>query len=97
MTNTGSISANPFTQPIEENPARVEQRAAEQDPQTKDVLEGEFEDSENEELTGTPEVLNPSPEGFADIPHRGKGFHEKIMYNAGLGLPSLLVLVEWML
>src|SRR5260370_35126951 len=28
VTNTGSISANPFTQPIKENPVRVEQRAA---------------------------------------------------------------------
>ena len=46
VTNTGSIPANPFTQPIKENPARVEQRAAEQDLQTKDVLEGEFKDSE---------------------------------------------------
>src|SRR5260370_2315137 len=40
----------------------------EQDPQMKDSLKGEFEDSENEGLTGTPDVFNLLPEGFANVP-----------------------------
>src|SRR5260370_29617974 len=39
----------------------------EQDLRTKDSLEGNFKDSENKGLIGTPEVLNPSPEGFTNI------------------------------
>ena len=78
MTTTEGPSANPFLQPIKENPAAGEHKTmnhplpalqlGEQDPQMKDLLEGDFEDLENEGLTGTPEVLNPSPEGYANIP-----------------------------
>src|SRR5260370_3095656 len=64
VTNTGSTSANPFTQPIEENPAKVEQRPTaltcptllilsmgEQDLQTSAILKGESDHFETERLT----------------------------------------------
>jgi len=83
MTTTEGPSANPFLQPIEENLTAGEHKTmtmnhpllalwlGEQDPQMKDFLEGDVKDSENEGLAGTPEALNPSPEGYANIllPH----------------------------
>src|SRR5260370_1956899 len=57
----------------------------EQNPCTKDMLREGDEESEVEGLMMTPEVLNPSPEGFSTTPFLQISHHAPVTYHEKKG------------